>query len=90
MVQSTHAIADFAYDHQDHFSEWKSESNSIITLSIKDESALIKLHNKLERQGIPCSIFHEPDIDNQATSLCLFGTPEVRKQLSHLPLSLKS
>jgi hypothetical protein len=34
-------------------------------------------------------MFFEPDV-NEFTSLCVYGTPEIRKKLSHLPLSLKS
>jgi hypothetical protein len=33
-------------------------------------------------------VFFEPDIDGH-TSLCLYGTPEIRKALSNLPLALK-
>ena len=64
-------------------------SNSIITLSIPDESALIKLHTKLQKKDIASSLFREPDINDEATSLCLYGTTQIRKSLSHLPLSLK-
>jgi hypothetical protein len=34
-------------------------------------------------------MFFEPDV-NQFTSLCLYGTPKIRKSLSHLPLALKN
>jgi len=32
--------------------------------------------------------FFEPDVD-EFTSICLYGTPEIRKKLSHLPLIMK-
>jgi len=34
-------------------------------------------------------MFFEPDVD-QFTSVCLYGTPQIRKSLSHLPLALKN
>jgi len=69
------------------FKQWKSESNSIICLSVKDEKDLLKLYDKLksETQSI---IFFEPDID-EYTSMCVYGTPEIRKKLKSLPLLLK-
>lgn len=83
-----HSVADFAYEHPQKFIEWKKTSNSLICLAAKSESHLIKLYEKY-RHVTEASLFFEPDIDAY-TSVCLFGTPEVRKSLSHLPLSLKN
>ena len=90
LVQATHSIADFIIEYPELSKHWKSISNSIITLSIKDEAALLKLHTILANQGHPCQLFREPDIDNEATSMCIYGTPDVRKSLSNLSLSLRN
>lgn len=87
IVQSAHSIADFAFDHPEKFKEWKSISNSIICLSVKDEQTMLKLYDKFCKKT-KVSKFFEPDV-NEFTSICLFGTPDIRKSLSHLPLSLK-
>jgi len=86
VVQSAHAIADFASEHPETFEQWKKESNSIICLSIKDEETLLKLHEKLSKKTASSS-FYEPDV-NAFTAICVYGTPEIRKSLSHLPLVL--
>lgn len=88
VVQSTHSIADFAFEFPETFSKWKSESNSIICLSVKNEFELQKLYNKY-KDLTDSVMFFEPDID-QFTSVCLYGTPEIRKKLSNLPLALKN
>ena len=88
VVQSTHSIADFAYEHPEVFKKWKEESNSIICLSCKSEAQLLKLYEKYS-QLTPAVKFFEPDVD-QWTSICLYGTPQIRKSLSHLPLALKN
>ena len=87
MVQSNHSVADFAADHYSTFIKWKKESNSVITLGIKDEESLLNLYNKL-KEVTESSIFYEPDIDSY-TSICIYGTPFIRKKLQYLPLSLK-
>ena len=87
IVQSAHSIADFAYEHPETFGKWKEESNSIICLSAKSEQHLLQLFEKYS-QVTQASVFFEPDIDGH-TSLCLYGTPEIRKALSNLPLALK-
>jgi hypothetical protein len=68
--------------------KWKLESNSIICLSVENETELKKLQDKF-KDLTPSVIFYEPDVD-EMTSLCLYGTPEIRKKLSNLPLLLKN
>ncbi len=87
-VQSTHSIADFAFEFPEVFSKWKSESNSIICLSVKSEFELERIYEKF-KDLTPTVIFYEPDVDER-TSLCLYGTPEIRKKLRSLPLLLKN
>jgi hypothetical protein len=64
------------------------ESNSIICLSVKDEIELKNIHHKF-KDLTPNVIFYEPDVD-EMTSLCLYGTPDIRKKLRSLPLLLKN
>lgn len=83
--QSTHAIADFAYEFPKLFNNWKITTNSIICLSVNNEEELNKLYHKLS--GLTSvTKFNEPDLNDELTSICVYGTPEVRKMLSNLPL----
>jgi len=88
LPQAVHAVADFAHQHPAVFTKWKAESNSVICLAAKSEEHLQRLYHKFSART-EASIFFEPDV-NEWTSMCLYGTPEVRKALSHLPLSLKN
>lgn len=88
-VQSCHSIADFLFEHPVQAKQWKEESNSIITLACPNLESLEKISKKLKKKGYFVTEFFEPDIDNQLTSICVFGIPIVRKQLSYLPLTLK-
>ena len=47
----------------------------------------MQLYDKL-KELTPSVKFYEPDVD-EFTSICVYGTPEVRKILSNLPLILK-
>ncbi len=89
VVQTAHAIADFAHDHSDQFKQWKLESNSIITLAVKDEESLINLFYKLKDKTPYITAFREPDINDQMTALCVYGSLEIRKMLCNIPLALK-
>lgn len=67
IVQSAHAVANFAHDFPEIFSKWKQTSNSIICLSTKNEFELSQLALKFEKEGVKISKFYEPDISNQLT-----------------------
>lgn len=88
MPQTSHAIADFAFEHPETFKKWKNESNSIICLSAKSETHLLQLFEKYS-QITPTVKFFEPDV-NEFTSICLYATPQIRKSLSSLSLTLKN
>ena len=88
LPQSVHAIADFAYEFPEQFKNWKAESNSVVCLAAKSEEHLLKLYDKYS-QLTPTVKFFEPDV-NEWTSICLYGTPEIRRSLSSLPLALKN
>lgn len=87
-VMACHSIADFAYQFPDTFENWKIESNSIICLSVKNEFELEKMYHKF-KDITPTIIFYEPDVD-QKTSICLYGSSQIRKKLQNLPLLLKN
>jgi hypothetical protein len=75
-------------EHPIKFKKWKDISNSIICLSVPTEEELLKLHKKF-KDITETSLFFEPDI-NSYTSICLYGSPNIRKKLSYLPLILKN
>ena len=88
LVQSGHAIAEFAEQFPDKFAEWKQQSNYLISLSVDNEEKLQRLFYKLQDNGANVVAFTEPDIDDQLTSICYYGTPEMRKHTQNLDLAL--
>ena len=88
MVQSKHSFGRFAYHHYDKFKHWMETSEYLVSLSIENEEKLQDLYYKLQDNGADVVAFKEPDIDNQLTSICYYGTPELRKITNKLELSL--
>ena len=81
---TAHSVADFAENFPETFQKWKSESNSIICLSVSNEFDLLKYYYEFKHLT-DIVLFYEPDI-HERTSLCLYGTPEIRKKLKKLKL----
>jgi hypothetical protein len=63
----------------------KTTSNSIICLSVNNETELDNIFNKLSKLT-SVTKFYEPDLNDELTSICLFANSDVRKKLSYLPL----
>ena len=69
-VQGGHALAQYILEHPSESESWNNQT--LIYLSVKNESDLKRWIRKLEIKSIPHSIFIEPDLDFQITSLaCL-------------------
>jgi hypothetical protein len=88
IAQTGHAIAEFAYTFPNQFLDWKRESNYLISLSVDNEEKLQRLFYKLQDNGADVVAFTEPDIQDQLTSICYYGTPEMRKITQNLDLAL--
>lgn len=88
MAQTGHSIARFAHHYPNQFNDWIRDSEYLISLEISNETKLTDLLDKLEYHGAHVIGFYEPDMDNQLTSLCFLGTPEMRKHTNKLNLSL--
>jgi hypothetical protein len=89
-VQTGHSIAKFARQFPSQFQNWHDKSNYLISLSTDNEESLRDLYNKLKFYGADIVAFEEPDINNQVTSICYYGTPELRKITNKLNLALKN
>lgn len=84
-----HALADFTQQYPLQTKEWAEKSNSLVTLSVKEEVELIKLMDKLSKESIKFSAFKEPDIDHQITAIAIEPCDRARKICSYIPLALK-
>jgi hypothetical protein len=89
LVQTGHSIAEFAHQYPDQFHDWIRNSQYLVSLSTDDEDSLKNLYNKLKCNGANVVPFTEPDIDDQLTAICYFGTPEMRKHTQKLNLALE-
>ena len=89
VVQSCHAVADFAIEHKDEFKSWKLGSNYLCCL----QASLPKIYqyiDKLAFFGIKHTIFREPDIGNEVTALAVEALNEKTHNLLYKNLKLTS
>jgi hypothetical protein len=57
---------------------------------VDNEEQLQNLYNNLMTNGASVVAFREPHFENQLTSICYYGTPELRKLTQKLDLALKN
>ena len=80
LVQSSHVAIDFILQYPEIAKEWRTTSNHIAALSVKDEAALQKLVTKAIEQNIKHVIFKEPDANYSLTAIA-FEPSEAAKKL---------
>ncbi len=88
-VQSIHASTVFSQEHKDIYQHWYDFSQGITLLAVPNEDHLKHLIAQLTQRGIRYSIFIEPDIDNQVTSIAIEPSEAACKLCSSIPLALR-
>jgi peptidyl-tRNA hydrolase len=86
-AQSVHAALSFAHAHPEIEEPWFRGSENLVVLAVADEPALMALARRAAADGVPCTLFREPDLGHAATSLAL-GHAGWRL-VSSLPLALR-
>jgi chaperonin GroEL (HSP60 family) len=89
IAQSGHAIIEFSKQFSELYNNWYHNSNYLIILEIDNEEKLKRLFYKLQDNDANVVAFTEPDINDQLTSICYYGTPEMRKITQKLDLALE-
>lgn len=88
-VQAIHAAIQFTFEHPEYSKAWFDQSNYLGFLSVANESKLVELIDQATQEDIRCSVFKEPDIDDQITAIALAPGPRTKKLCSKLSLALK-
>lgn len=88
--QAIHGAIEFANEFKKEHQEWFTNSNSIITLSAKNERELWQFSERLEEKNIKHSRFFEPDIGYALTSIAIVPGLGVKKLCSNFPLACKN
>lgn len=70
VVQTAHALADFAIKYESQFKSWQLGSNYLCCLEAS-EFVIDRLIDKLKDLKIKYHIFLEPDIGNQMTAVAV-------------------
>lgn len=89
VVQSAHALADFAVKFEKEFKKWQLGSNYLCCLEAT-EFKIQKILNKLEELKIKYNVFLEPDIGNELTAVAIEAIPrdKHKKLFKNLKLTL--
>lgn len=86
--QSCHALRAFIEDHPEEDREWFGGSNNIVVLNPGDEEDLLRYLARAEARGLKTALFREPDLDDQATAIAIYGL-DAHRLVSCLPKALR-
>jgi hypothetical protein len=74
-VQGSHALAQFALEFPEEFKKWNN--STIVFLGVRNLIELKTIKGKL----MFCSVFREPDLENQETAIAFYGQNDELKNL---------
>lgn len=89
MAQSVHAAFSFADEHPVVAHAWHRDSQFLVVVNVPDETALLALAQTAIGLGVEVSIWHEPDVDGEATAIALAPVGASKTLCSSLPLAGK-
>jgi len=81
-------LHEFEKQQKQSYEDWYQNSKIIVLLSVESLEELEKLYQKLEIKNTCISIFCEPDLNYELTSICVLQCNKSRKLLRNLPLAL--
>lgn len=82
MAQACHAMRLFADEHAELERRWYTESSNIVIL---EHDELVGIARDLGSLGYAISHFHEPDLDDALTAVCV--EPRAGRHLSTMKLA---
>lgn len=80
MAQAIHAAVDLALEDPKR----AAEIPNTVVLSVINDDDLLAWNDRATEAGLKPALFHEPDLDGQATALAVYSTGEL---FSALPLA---
>lgn len=89
MAQSCHVAFQFAAEHPDITNKWMNESNYICILESSNEYELCQLIEKTIKLNLKISVFREPDLGNQITSIAIEPSSISKKLCANFKLALR-
>jgi len=90
VVQGTHSAIKFQHEHPLVAKQWHDTSQYLVMLGVKDQSHLIKYIKLFEEEGLKHSIFVEPDIGHQITSVTVEPSEKTSQLCKRLNLLMSN
>lgn len=86
-AQTFHAGIEFAVLDFEAMKDWHTNGNTVVVLQTRNLEELESLRNKAVNNGFVIFEFHEPDRDNELTSIAFLPNENVQSFLKNLPLA---
>ena len=87
-AQATHSAVQFVFEHPEIAKSW-IKSPYLALLSVNNEIEIETLIHKLQISNIKFSVYREPDLNDQITSIAIEPSEKTRRLVSNLPLMLR-
>jgi len=84
-VQSTHAALEFVLNFPEIAQDW-NQSKYLVQVTVPSKNDLEAFRDTLDFHGLKYYAFHEPDLGDELTALCIEPNPLTLKLIKKLKL----
>lgn len=89
VAQSVHAAVQICVEAPGVIAKWHEASNNVVCVTVDDEAALLELASRAVGAEVDAWLFHEPDLDDEATAIAVAPGEAASKLCSNLPLTMR-
>lgn len=90
LAQAVHAGTQFVLEHPELARYWEEVWKNLVCLQVRDEDELLNCWEDIRCEGVTPTIFIEPDLNDERTSLASLLTEQQAKKFKRLSLSLRT
>lgn len=89
LAQSVHGAIEVMWKGNHGLSEtWRKTSNTVVCLSAPTLSDLQYTYFEIEKLGVICHKFFEPDLSNELTAISFIAEAQITDKLKHVDIDL--
>ena len=89
LPQVAHGVAHFADEHPLEYKKWLTDNHKIVVFAVEDKDSLLNLLDKIQKMDAKHTIFKEPDLDYDLTTIVLVPCRKAKRVVEGLKLAGK-
>lgn len=89
LPQVAHGVAHFADEHNEEYKKWLINNHKIVVFAVENKDSMINLLEKIQDMNAKYTMFKEPDLNYEVTTIVLVPCRKAKRVVEGLKLAGK-